>query len=278
MMKQIYIVWLLIGLILLVSSCSSNKSLRKSGLIEGISESEYLETVMKHSGGWQSLTAKMSLIISLDEKRETKVNGTLKMKKGEVIQFSIAPFLGIEVARAEISSNGVLVIDRMNKRYVRVSFSELKSLTKTNLNFQVFQALFFNELFLPGKDIITADEASLFTFEKSTDGVWLDFKRNKGFYYRFLTQGPEGLLRRSVVGMTDTPYQLNWNYDDFHSLEQKFFPSNMVASFEGGENLITVAFKFSRLSTNADWETYTEVSSKYEKVELEDLIKMLLKE
>lgn len=48
------------------------------------------------------------------------------MKRDEVIQLSIAPFLGIEVARAEISPDGVLVMDRMNKRYVQVPFDELK--------------------------------------------------------------------------------------------------------------------------------------------------------
>jgi hypothetical protein len=51
----------------------------------------------------------------------------------------------------------------------------------------------------------------------------------------------------------------------------------MQLSFEGGQKPVKAAFVLSRLSANADWETRTEVSSKYVKVKLEDLLKQLLK-
>ena len=35
--------------------------------------------------------------------------------------------------------------------------------------------------------------------------------------------------------------------------------------------------KFSRLSVNSDWETRTELSSRYQRIELAELLKMLLK-
>ena len=118
MSRKIGIVCWVMMLMLMVS-CSSTKTLKKSSFIDGMSEKEYVENVISNTSGWDALTAKMSLAIDLEGKGATKVNGTLRIKKGEVIQMSIAPLLGIEVARAEISPDGVLVIDRVNKRYVK---------------------------------------------------------------------------------------------------------------------------------------------------------------
>ena len=276
MTKRIYHILGIAVLVLLLASCSSTQSLKKSQSIEGMTETEYVESVISHAGGWDALTAKMALSIDWEGKGTTKVNGTLRIKKGEVIQLSIAPLLGIEVARAEISPDGVLVIDRMNKRYVEVSFAEVKALANADLDFHTLQALFLNELFLPGKDDLTSRDASSFRVEVGLDGVTLDVKKAKRFSYRFLTQAPEALLKESCIGLMNTPYRLKWEYAGFRPLDAKLFPSEMQVSFLGAKKPVKASFALSRLSTNADWDTHTEVSKRYEKVELEDILKLLL--
>ena len=273
-------VFQLLGVTLMVAilaSCSTTKSIKKSHSIEGMTESEFVENVIENAGGWNALTAKISLSLDWEGKGETKVSGTLRIKKGEVVQLSIAPLLGIEVARAEISPEGILVIDRMNKRYVEVSFAELKALAKADLDFHTLQSLFLNELFLPGKDNLTARDASSFKVEQEAGGVWLNVKRAKRFGYHFLTEAPEALLKESYIGLNGTPYGLRWKYDDFRTLERKQFPVDMKLAFEGGKKPVEAVLALSRLSTNGDWEVHTEVSKKYEKVELEEILKILLK-
>ena len=276
MTRRLYHILGIAVLVFLLASCSSTQSLKKSQSIEGMTETEYVESVISHAGGWDAMTAKMALAIDWEGKGTTKVNGTLRIKKGEVIQLSIAPLLGIEVARAEISPDGVLVIDRMNKRYVEVSFAEVKALANADLDFHTLQALFLNELFLPGKDDLTSRDASSFRVEVGLDGVTLDVKKAKRFSYRFLTQAPEALLKESCIGLMNTPYRLKWEYAGFRPLDAKLFPSEMQVSFLGAKKPVKASFALSRLSTNADWDTHTEVSKRYEKVELEDILKLLL--
>lgn len=264
-------------MVALMTACSSTRSLKKAESIVGMDETEFVESVISNAGGWKALTAKMSLSIDLEGKGATKVNGTLRIKKGEVIQMSVAPFLGIEVARAEISPGGILVIDRMNKRYVEVSFAEVKALAHADLDFHTLQALFLNELFLPGKGDLAARDASSFKIGQEAEGVLLSVKKAKRFSYQFLTEAPEALLKESLIGLNGTPYVLRWKYADFRPLGQKQFPTDMLLAFEGGTNPVKAAFALSRLSTDSDWETHTEVSKKYEKVELEDILKLLLK-
>ena len=264
-------------MVVILASCSTTKSIKKSHSIEGMTETEFVENVIENAGGWNALTAKVSLSLNWEGKGETKVSGTLRIKKGEVVQLSIAPLLGIEVARAEISPNGILVIDRMNKRYGEVSFAEVKALVKADLDFHTLQALFLNELFLPGKGDLTARDASSFKVEPEAEGVWLNVKRAKRFGYHFLTEAPEALLKESYIGLNGTSYGLRWKYDDFRALERKQFPVDMKLAFEGGKKPVKAALALSRLSTNGDWETRTEVSKKYEKVDLEEILKLLLK-
>ena len=264
-------------MVVILASCSTTKSIKKSHSIEGMTETEFVENVIENAGGWNALTAKVSLSLNWEGKGETKVSGTLRIKKGEVVQLSIAPLLGIEVARAEISPNGILVIDRMNKRYVEVSFAEVKALIKADLDFHTLQALFLNEIFLPGKGSLTARDASSFKVEPETEGVWLNVKRAKRFGYHFLTEAPEALLKESYIGLNGSPYGLRWKYDDFRALERKQFPVNMKLTFEGGRRPAKASLALSRLATNGDWEAHTEVSKKYERVELEEILKLLLK-
>ena len=95
MMKRICL-WGWMVLVLLLSSCSSTKTVKKSVSIDGMDETEYVETVLTNAVSPSALTAKMALTLNLDGKGDTKVSGTLRIKKGEVIQMSIAPFLGID--------------------------------------------------------------------------------------------------------------------------------------------------------------------------------------
>ena len=277
MTKRIFQIFGVVLIVVLLASCSTTKSIKKAHSIEGMTEMEFVESVIENAGGWKALTAKMSLSLDLEGKGVTKVSGTLRIKKGEVIQMSIAPLLGIEVARAEISPNGILVIDRMNKRYVEVSFAEVKALAKADLDFHTLQALFLNELFLPGKDDLTVRDASSFKVEPEAEGIWLNVKRAKRFGYHFLAEAPAALLKESYIGLNGSPYGLRWKYNDFRALERKQFPVDMKLAFEGGKKSVKAALALSRLSTNGDWEPHTEVSKKYEKVELEEILKILLK-
>lgn len=273
--RILWIVWLVV----LLASCSSTKSLKTSLSVEGMSGAELVENVMANAGGWDALSAKMTLSVDMGGKDATvtKVSGTLRIRKGQVIQMSIAPLLGIEVARVEISPEGVLVIDRMHKRYVEVPFAELKMLSNADLDFHTLQALFLNELFLPGKENLTSRDISSFKIETIADKAVLDVKRTKRFSYQFITRLPEALLTESRIGLKGTSYLLKWGYDDFRSLGHKSFPTDMQISFEGGRKPVRASFALSRLTIDTDWETHTEISRKYEKMELGDILKQLLK-
>lgn len=277
MMKRIYFYLLTALLIVFVSSCSSSKNMKKGASIGNLSEAEYMEELINRAPAWDAVTAKIVLVVDMKGKGPTRLGGTLRIKRDEVIQLSLAPVLGIEIGRAEISPDGVLVMDRMNKRYVEVLFDELKKLANADLDFHTLQALFLNELFLPGKKALTARDVSAFAIRPENENAVIEVKNAKHFAYRFRTNTNDGLLKESHIGLVGTDYGVNWEYDQFRPLEQKQFPGYMRIAFEGGKKPVEAAFELSRLSTNSSWATHTEVPKKYEKVELQEILKLFLK-
>ena len=112
---------------------------------------------------------------------------------------------------------------------------------------------------------------------KLMENALIEVKNGKHFAYRFRTNTNDGLLKESHIGLSGTRYGINWRYDKFRPLEQRQFPGTMTVSFEGAAKPVTAVFELSRLSTNKDWEAHTEVPGKYERIELQDLLKQLIK-
>lgn len=264
-----------VAAILLMASCASRRSLERSPMVGGLTGEAYVEKVIVAAPEWKSVTGKVALNLDMGDKGKAKVNATVRIRKGEVIQFSVAPLLGIEVARMEITPEGLLLIDRMNKRYVEVSYAMLSGLANMELSFGVLQSLFLNELFLPGKNVLDADDVKRFRIVQDEAGVRLQVRSGKEFDYTFHTSADQGLLEKTEIGLRGTDYVLNWNYDDFGVLDRKPFPQHMLLTVGGVRSDLSLEMKFSRLSVDDHWEGRTKVSSRYRKVELVELLKML---
>ena len=204
------------------------------------------------------------------------LNEQLRMKKGEVIQLSVAPLLGIEVARLEISPERILAVDRLHKQYVEVSFEDLNRMANLNLSFNVLQSLFMNEIFLPGKE--TVEVYDLHRFRMTSEGnyaLW-KVKDTKKLAYSFRTTADKGWLENTSVALSGTPYALNWTYGEFCKLGAAYFPQHILAELMGSGKTYSLDMKLSRMSVGEDWETRTSLSSKYKKIELATLLKMWL--
>lgn len=277
-MKRIigYVATLL--LVAMMAACSSTKVAKKEQMIGNVTADAYLAEVIERNSPLQQLTAKMALTVNLGGKGNTRVAGTLRMRKDESIQLSVAPLLGIEVGRIEITPKKMVAIDRINKRYVELSFEELTALAHTDLDFYTLQALFFNELFLPGKKEVTHRDAARFELSLPQEGeALINVLHSKRFTYQFRTTTQEGRLVESVIAMNNNPYALKWRYDQFLSIEKTTHPSYMRIAFEGAKKPMVAEIELSRLSTEGGWTALSEIPKRYEKVELQTLLKALLK-
>ena len=93
-----------------------------------------------------NFTSKVRVTIT-QEGKDVTTNGNLRMRYGDVIQLTLVdPVLGIaEIGRLELSPDKVLIIDRVNKRYVDTNYQEFTALQSHNIDFNTIQEFFWQE-------------------------------------------------------------------------------------------------------------------------------------
>ena len=140
-----------VAVVLSLASCRSSKKALGS---EETNVTKPTETVVttpadkptKSMEAGTNFTSKVRISITQDDKT-LSTTGTLRMRYDDVIQITLVdPFLGItEVGRMELSPDSMLIIDRINKRYVSSKYDELDVLKNNSIDFQTVQEYFWRE-------------------------------------------------------------------------------------------------------------------------------------
>ncbi len=235
-----------------------------------------VKNVAKNNLTKTCLTAKVKVEIE-GLGKSLSANGTLRMKRNDVVQLSVT-FLGMEVGRLEFTPQDVLILDRINKQYVRAAYSEVSFLKKANLDFYALQSVFWNELFVPGERT-AANSASRFTLSYENGTPVLSLTNTPQLSYTFLTQPNPALLTALVVRGTkeSDKGEFRFDYSDFAAFDGRQFPSAMSMKVTGTGKNMGLKLNLSRLSNDSDWETRTTVSSKYTRRTVDQVLGKLLK-
>ena len=203
------------------------------------------------------------------------LGGTLRMKRNDVIQMSLT-FMGLmEVARLEFTRDYVLFIDRMHQRYARVSYAQIDFLKAADLDFYTLQAIFWNEIFVPGTPDVT-QALSQFTMASSGNHTLLSLTTAPKLDYAFLTQTKTALLARTSVRSknVNNADNLECIYDNFIKLDGKSFPSTINVKFNSRKPL-SLDLSLSSINNATNWETRTSISSKYKEMDANKLLESI---
>lgn len=219
-----------------------------------------------------ALTAKVRATISLKGK-ELSAGGSLKMKRDAVIQLSLnAPLLGMEVFRLEFTPNDVLVVDRIHKEYVRAAYNEVGFLRQAALDFYSLQALFWNELFIPGERT-PAGQEQRFSLSSHDGTATLTLADTPRLKYAFRTTDRHYIDRVTVSAHNAADRgRFCWTYANFTAVAGRSFPTTMKMSLTDTGHNMGLDLSLSRLGTDADWETQTKLSSKYTRRPVDEVL------
>lgn len=148
-----YKILIIIALTVMLASCKTSKHKKDNAQPPVPTETQGQPNMSTNADGTTSmlqenLTAKVFVTINMKGK-SVSTRGTLRMHWNDVIQIALLdPFLGVmEAGRLEISSDNILLIDRINKQYVRTTYNEINELAQSpvKLQFADIQNLFWRE-------------------------------------------------------------------------------------------------------------------------------------
>lgn len=262
--------------LLLLGACGASKSVVKDNAgVSSFNSAQLIQKVEAQQISDEFVTAKMKFNLTQGTQK-VSVGGHLKMKKDDVIQLSLVALGIMEAARIELTPDEVLVIDRINKRYIRSPYTGLSFLKDAELDFYGLQALFRNEMFVPGKRILKGNENVLSGTREGTDNAWFTYQNSK-LKFQFLVALASALIQQVQVGAAKGHEEtvFSWNYANFQDFNGRPFPAHHKISLSGAKGF-EADIVLSNLSNDSKWETRTTVKDSYTQMDAQTMITRLL--
>ncbi|MDO5446791.1 MAG: DUF4292 domain-containing protein [Prevotellaceae bacterium] len=290
-MRHIYNIIALLFIACVITGCKSSQStVSTTQAIKETSAAEDISFLRKVSDNYQyaqNITTKVKFSASMNGE-SVSLSGSLKMRRDDVIQVSLMALGFIEAARFEFTPEYALFIDRLHKTCVREKYEDIKFLKDNGLNFYSFQALFWDELFCPGKNTIGEGDLTLFSVDRLSDKADITLKKEakpdtdimNATSFKWTSDSKTSKITQANVNYANgkDKASLSWGYSNFKTFSRKPFPMTQNIKIETPNVKVNATVTFGNLDNNSDWNNRTALSDKYKKVSIESLFSQLAKQ
>ena len=267
---------------LMLASCHSKKKVveePKPITQTQIEQNEFLQKVQDNTVQKMFVTSKLKFTVELGDQKMT-LTGNLRMKRDDVIMLQLMAFGFVEAGRIEFTKDYLLIMDRVNKQYLKTPYLNVSFLRNSGINFHTLQALFWNELFLPGQEGVDSTMYQRFTTTRGGEECIINFEEEGSkMNYSWLANDKTGQIKMANIAYRDRNkgnMQLNWDYQEFGQVGKQDFPTNMVVTLTTPEKEVKLGIKLTYLDNKSDWETRTKVSDKYRQVTVDEILQRFL--
>ena len=271
----------LLALPLMFSSCGIFKKHKEvKPVIEQRQTTDFVNQVRENQQTSKFITSKVKFSVEVGPQKLT-LTGNLKMRRNDVIRLQLMAFGFVEAGRLEFTKDYVLIMDRINKQYLKAPYRQIDFLRNSGLNFSALQALFWNELFKPnqGSDAVVLDKtASGFATIESGDDMIISLEDGK-MDYSWLASKNTAIIRMANILYKDRfngNTQLNWDYADFEVFGRKMFPKKNSIKLTTPDKEMILNMTLNYLGTDSEWEPRTEVSNKYREVTVDEILRRFM--
>lgn len=266
---------------LFLTSCHTNKQVVKEAPVvsseESMENAAILDKVTGNAQPAQFVTSKLKFSVEYGS-QQMSLTGNLRMKRDDVIQMQLMAFGFVEAARLEFTKDYMLIIDRINKQYLKAPYNYVDFLRNSGINFYTLQALFWNELFKPGLQKVDKNALASYTTSIDGDDAIISLEQGK-MNYSWLTNRQSGRIKMTNISYRDIlkgNTQLNWDYLEFTKMGAKTFPNNMKVTLTTPEKELKLGIRLNYLGNESEWETRTKVSDKYHEVDVDQILRRFM--
>lgn len=265
------------------SSQTQNANSSRGHQSEALKKLTFVQKVSDNQVYSKNIVGNMSFSLQMGSK-DISVPGALRMRKDQVIRIQLfIPILGTEVGRLEFTPDYVLIIDRLHKEYIKADYNQVDFLKKQGVNFYSLQALFWNQLLLPGNQRVSESDLKKFDadLDAAGDVVSVTFKQGNMTYAWGADRNTGRILQSDVKYKTaNSNSVLHIDYSNFKNVGVKQFPASLKLKFmtdlAKSDKEMQISIDMNAVKTDSNWETETKVSDKYKKVSPEDVLSKIM--
>lgn len=262
-------------LLILSFSCKTKKKVIEQVNLPSQNEL-FAETILDSLSNsqleYRTLFMKFSATIQ-NEQGEMASTGSLKIFKDSLIILSLTPMLGIELMRARITKNEIVVLNRLKKTYYLEGIENIHKLFGVSLSFSEFEKILTNQIFTYPDSL---------NFVK--DYKYLDFSKNESDYFRFLFDGiiSDTIVYKHSVDLDIAKKRYNsfelkfsnlnksvrTTYTNFKEINKIFFPYLIEFQTEALQSKTSLNLEISKIELDRDLNFAFSIPKKYKKQKL----------
>lgn len=256
-MQKIVRILLALAVCLSISSCKSKKGDVTTEEARVSTKSDVFRTLS---------IDKMSFSLTLAG-TEMNSSGSIRIARDSVIICSIMPLPGMEFFRIAINKQGVVMINRVDKKFVSVSYDEMKK-KGMDLNYQAFEAILTNRLFLYGEEYFP--KASDFGATEMNGRVKL-MRTTGNVLQEFEYNSSKELSSGSISIGSD--YFTEWRYSDYFNVKNIRFPHTTFLSIKKGNVRRDITMTVENVALDKDRNFEVKIPTTYTRISMEDFLK-----
>jgi Domain of unknown function (DUF4292) len=253
------------------SGCKTAKNISKP-VVDKIPNPvvQVIEQVQKNQPQFKTANvSKMALELQLGE-RKVNVSATCKIKNDSALFLSIQPFLGIEMFKAEFTSDSIKIFDKMNMRYYATDYSYFRNQFGVAVDFQGLQSLLTARFFCVEQKNISTDSCKLIVSMPSGNNI-INFETKNMIQKTEIDQ--KNSIQQITLTTKKSNYQLQTTYSDY-LLENGFnFPQKISLKIRSPKTTASCDFSILKVIFNTDIKFIPTSSERFTHANLDQLFK-----
>lgn len=258
-----------------MQSCKTKKEIVSASAIETKLSEELFVDIIDKQFDFNTFSSKLNLNLS-SGKKSLSSRSNIKILKDQAIQLSVQPLFGVEMLRLHLDKDSLLILDRMNKRYVKESINDIKDEYPVGFDFTTLQSLLTNRIFVSGSNSTSYSDFGKFKTNQISDKYYLMKSTDKksGIEYSFAIDGNDHIASAQLREPRKN-YELEWQYDEFIRNHQKVFPHKMNVMFATPKRKANVGLEFSNIVLDEQLDVDVTIPKSYSRAYISDIVKIL---
>ena len=264
------VVYFMLVLFVGFTSCKTVKTISKPVLEKNPNPVVlFIEQIQKNQPQFKTANvSKMSLELEVVE-RKVNVSATCKIKIDSVLYLSIQPFLGVEMFKAEFTTDSIKVFDKMNRRYYAADYLYFSRRFGVYVDFYSLQSLLTARFFCVGQKNILADSCRLVAVD--------NIAKTLNFETRTMTQSTtltiQNVIHSVLLSAKSNDYQLYTAYSDYINTNGVNFPQKITLKISSPKNKANCDFSILKVVFDTDIIFVPTSSEHFTHADLDQLLK-----
>jgi hypothetical protein len=202
---------------------------------------------------------------ALIDNQNYNVSGSIRIHKDEAIFVSIAPLLGIEVARALITPDTVKFVNRLEGSYFVGDMRFINSMLNTDLDFYMLQAILLGndfEHFTAHNFQVMEDRGRLMLHSPSRGRSGAGFAAT-AMQHNLWLDDESFRIRQALLYDPGRNRSIRAEYHDFSTIDGQLIPSNISLTFTEPMGKAEISIRYNRTTLNVPQQMSFSIPSRY---------------